>query len=266
VSTGFRARYGPWALVAGASEGIGAEFARRLAQRGLDLLLVARRNEPLADLAASVREEANVEVACVPFDLAHLDAEALRDLVGEREVGLVVYNAAQSLIGRFLDQPLADKLRTIDVNCRGPLLMAHELGTAMARRGRGGIILMSSLAAFQGSPMIASYAATKAYDLVLAEGLWDELRTAGVDVLACCAGSTRTPNWDRSRPRATTRMMEPGTVVEEALAALGRRPSVIPGRFNRFVTFVLHRLLPRRRAIRIMGDATRRLYGLSEHE
>jgi len=263
VSSDFRARYGPWALVAGASEGIGAAFARELAGRKLDLLLVARREAPLSDLAASLREEASVEVVCVPFDLAVLDAEALRDLVGEREVGLVVYNAAHSLVGRFLGQPLSDKLRTIDVNCRGPLVMAHELGGAMARRGRGGIILMSSMSGMQGSPIVASYAATKAYNLVLAEGLWDELCSSGVDVLACCAGPTRTPGWDRSQPQRKMRAMEPRVVVEEALAALGRRPSMIPGRLNRIVTFVLHRLLPRRTAIRIMGDATRRLYGMS---
>jgi short-subunit dehydrogenase len=195
-----------------------------------------------------------------------MGAAALRDLVGERAVGLVVYNAAESLVGRFLDQPLPDKLRTIDVNCRGPLVVAHELGTAMARRGRGGIILMSSMSGLQGSPIVASYAATKAYNLVLAEGLWDELREAGVDVLACCAGPTRTPGWDRSRPQRNMRTMEPRAVVDEALAALGRRPSVVPGRFNRIVAFVLHRLLSRRRVVRIMGDATRRLYGISGND
>ena len=104
------------------------------------------------------------------------------------------------MVGRFLDQSLDDKLRILDVNCRGPLILTHELGTAMAARRRGGILLMSSLAGFQGSPLVATYAATKAFNTVFAEGLWYELRREGVDVMACCAGATRTPAYEASKP------------------------------------------------------------------
>jgi short-subunit dehydrogenase len=257
----FRVRYGPWALVTGASEGIGESFARALATRGLDLLLVARRPEPLEALAVDLRAAHGVRVRTATADVARPDLLAVMDaLAGEEEVGLVVHNAAFSALGPFLDRPLDDLLKVIDVNCRAPLAMAHHLGRKMAARGRGGIVLMSSLAGGQGCPMVVSYAASKAFETVLAEGLWDELRPAGVDVLACRAGPTRTPSYEASRPRKKVPMMEPGPVVEEALAALGRKPVVVAGKLNRAVNFVMQRLLSRPAAIRFMGNSTRKMY------
>jgi short-subunit dehydrogenase len=258
----FRARYGPWALVTGASEGIGESFARALAARGLHLLLVARREGPLESLAAELRAAHAVQVRTASADVARPDLLAVLDgLAGDAEVGLLVHNAAFSALGPFLDRPLDDLMKVIDVNCRAPLAMAHHFARKMAPRGRGGILLMSSLAGGQGTPMVASYAASKAFEIVLAEGLWDELRPAGVDVLACRAGPTRTPSYEASRPRKKVPMMEPGPVVEEALAALGRQPVVVAGRLNRAVNFVMQRLLSRPAAIRFMGNSTRKMYG-----
>ena len=125
---------------------------------------------------------------------------------------------------KSVEQSIEDKLRVIDVNCRGPLILADLLGRPMAERRRGGILLMSSLAGTQGTPFVATYAATKAFNLVLAEGLWDELRESGVDVLACRAGATRTPAYEQSRPASQEApLMEPGPVVVEALNA-GTQP------------------------------------------
>ena len=254
----FADRYGPWAVIAGASVGLGAEFARQLAARGLRLVLVSRRADALAALAA----ELPVETRTVATDLASPDLAATLDAATrDLEVGLLVYNAAHSRIGPFLDQPIEDQLRTLDVNCRGPLLLAHHFGRAMRARGRGGIVLMTSLAATQGSPLIATYAATKAFTRILAEGLWDELGRANVDVVACRAGATRTPGFESSQPKGRTPLMEPAPVVRAALDALGRRPSVVPGALNRLAAFVLARLVPRRLAVRVMGRATRKLYG-----
>lgn len=258
----FRERYGPWALVAGASAGLGEAFARLLAARGLNVLLLARREETLARLAADLRRAHGVEVRTEAIDLARGDlAAAVERAAAGLEVGLLVYNAAHSAIGPFVERPLDEHLRVLDVNCRGPLALAHVLGGAMARRRRGGMVLMTSLAASQGNPLLASYAASKAFELVLAEGLWAELRGRGVDVLACRAGATRTPGYAASRPRRSVRLMEPEDVARQALDALGRGPSAVTGALNRVAAFALGRLLPRRASIRIMGRATRRLYG-----
>jgi short-subunit dehydrogenase len=262
--TDLRERYGAWALIAGASVGLGAEFARQLAAQKINLVLVARNAAALEALATELRA-GGVEVRTLAIDLADAQLDArLEEATRGLEIGLVVYNAAHSRIGPFLDQPLDEQLRTIDVNCRGPLVVAHRFGRAMRARGRGGIVIMTSLAASQGSPMIATYAATKAFDLVLAESLWEELAGAGVDVLACRAGATRTPAYEASKPVAPTPMMEPAPVVRAALAALGRAPSVVPGGFNRFAAFLLNRMMPRRFAIRTMGRATRKVYGLGK--
>jgi short-subunit dehydrogenase len=259
--TDFRARYGPWAIVTGASVGLGECFARALAARGLHLLLVARRREPLEALAADLRRKYPVEVRTEAADVGHPDLLQVLDRLAQgAEVGLVVHNAAFSAVGAFLDRPLADQLEVLDVNCRAPAMLAHHFGRQMVARGRGGILLVSSLAGGQGCPMVASYAASKAYEIVLAEGLWDELGPAGVDVLACRAGPTRTPSYEASRPKKKVPMMEPMPVVEEALAALGRKPVVIAGRLNRAVNFVMQRLLSRPAAIRFMGRHTRQMY------
>jgi hypothetical protein len=247
--------------VAGGSEGLGEAFARALAARGLHLLLLARRADPLERLAGELRARHGVEVRVASLDLARPDlGEAVAGLVEGLEVGLLVYDAAASAIGPFLARPLADHLRVVEVNCRGPLVLGHLLGADMARRGRGGLLFMASLAGGQGNPWLASYAASKAFEIVLAEGLWAELREGGVDVLACRAGAIRTPAFAASGPRAEVPLMAPEAVAEAALRALGRGPTVVAGGLNRLAAFLFARLLPRRLSIRIMGRATRRLY------
>jgi uncharacterized protein len=257
----FRERYGPWALVAGASAGLGEAFARRLASRGLHLLLLARRGDALETLGAELRARHGVEVRTAASDLGRADLlEVVTPLVAGAEVGLLVYNAAASAIGPFVDRPLSAQLAVLDVNCRAPLLLAHALGGPMARRGHGGLLFMASVAGGQGNPWLASYAASKAFDIVLAEGLWGELRERGVDVLAARAGATRTPGFAASKPRGRVPLMEPGEVAEQALAALGHGPTVVTGRLNKLAAFLFTRVLPRRAAIGVMGRATRRLY------
>jgi len=261
----FRDRYGPWALVAGGSLGMGAEYSRQLAAKGLNVCLVAEAPDPLESLARTLAAEHGVATRAAVVDLAATDVrdrivEATRDL----EIGFLVYNAAHSVVGRFLDVAIEEKLRMLDVNCRGPLLLADHFGRAMVARGRGGIVLMSSLSGFQGQAMVGTYAATKAFDLVLGESLWDELGDHGVDVLAFCPGATRTPAYLASQPRSTgvlsAPLMNPADTIAEALAALGRGPSAIAGRTNRLSAFVLHRALPRRTLVRFMSRVTREMY------
>lgn len=256
----FANRYGPWAIVAGASEGLGAAFARALAGLGLKLVLVARRPQLLEELAAALRERHHVEVRTLGVDLAAPEAARLIAETAEGlEVGLLVYNAAWSPIGRFVERSLDDQLRAVDVNVRTPTALAHHFGQAMARRGHGGLLLLSSLTAFQGSPFVATYGATKAYNLSLGEALWFELRESGVDVLAVCPGVTRTPGLLKASPQGGPGMIEPEQVVGEALAVLGRRPFLVPGSFNRVVSFVLRHLVPRRLTVSLMGNQTKKL-------
>jgi len=264
MTDGFKQRYGPWALVAGASDGLGATFGRAIAGRGLNVVLVARSADKLEALAQEIRTEHHVEVRPVVQDLGRSDLlDALETHTQDLDIGLVVYNAGLSIIGPFLDQPIEKHLEVLQVNCRGPLALAHRYARPMARRGRGGIVLMSSLAGFQGTALVASYSASKAFDMVLGEALWEELREQGVDVLSCCAGATRTPNYIASDPvhgRLKAPEMEPGDVVEEALASLGRRALVVAGVRNKLLGSVLHRLVPRSLAVRIMGASMRRMY------
>lgn len=261
----FASRYGPWAVVAGASEGIGASFSRKLATRGLNLVLVARRAGPLEELAAELRDAHGVEVRVRPLDLGAPDVVAgLRAATEGLDVGLLIYNAAYSPIGAFIDIEVEEHLKAVDVNVLGPLRVSHYFGRRLAERGRGGIILMSSMSGFQGTAMVANYAATKAYDMILAEGLWHELGQRGVDVLACIAGATLTPNYESSTDRIPSsglaRPMDPGDVTEQALRQLGRRPSGVSGRRNRLASVLLRRLLRRDAAIKMVSKETERMY------
>jgi hypothetical protein len=258
----FRARYGPFALVAGASEGLGAAFAHALAARGLDLVVVARRADVLEQTADELRKRHGVVVHAAAMDLATPEARpALAQVARDLEVGLVVYNAAHAPIGPFLEQDADELLRVVDVNARAPVWVTRTFAPPMVERGRGGIVLMASIAGAQGTPHVATYAASKAFEIVLAEGLWEELRGHGVDVLVSCAGAIATPGYARA---AKTRRRVPGTlapevVAERTLAALGRGPRVTPGFINALVAFVIGRLLPRRLAVAVMGASTRRV-------
>ncbi len=223
-SKGFLRLYGPWAVVAGASEGLGAAYAEALAERKLNLILIARRKELLEELASRLMDEYNVEICVLPLDLASPEAaETICQETEALEVRLLIYNAAFSAVGTFLNKPQEDHLKEVDTNIRTPLRLVYHFGTRMLAAGHGGIVLMTSLSAFQGSAYISNYSATKAFNLILAEGLWEEWRHNGVDVLACIAGAIRTPNYLASRPMRTGRFsdatLEPNEVVAETFAS-----------------------------------------------
>jgi uncharacterized protein len=260
----FSDHYGAWAVVAGASEGLGAAFATELAARGLNLFLVSRREALLADLGARLEKAHGIQVQTCALDLARPGAvEELAAQAASRDVGLLVYNAAFSAVGLFLERPLADHLLEVETNIRAPLALTYAFGQRFVARGRGGILLMSSLSAQQGSAYIANYAASKAYNQLLGEGLWEEWRQRGVDVLVCLAGAIATPNYAASQPGAgpAGQGMAPEQVAREAIAALGRGPLVIPGVSNRLAALVM-RTLPRRLAVRLMGRILTAMYGV----
>ncbi len=263
--TGFKQKYGPWALITGGASGIGAEFASQLAARGLNAALVDVQTEMMRAHAAKLKEKYDIETAAITIDIARPDfLKTIRRATAMMEIGLLVNNAAWGSVGELMNTDPEEMLRTVDTNCRAPLALAREFGPAMIERGRGGIIFLSSSSALQGSPIVANYAATKAYNLILAEALWDEMGPRGVDVLGLCPGATDTPAFRKSGAVIQNvpgmPFMQPGEVVAEALAALGARPGVIAGRKNRIASFVMTRLLSRAKAVTFMGQNTRKLY------
>lgn len=260
----FHQKYGPRALVAGASEGLGAAFCEELAKQHFDLVLVARREEPLKELASRLSAEFGIEITTIIGDLA--DPETLKNILQvmqSLDVGLLVYNAAFSAIGEFASLPIAQLNQSIDVNIRGPVTLVHGLVSTMRKR-TGGIVLMSSIAGNQGAPNVAVYGASKAYNTILGQSLARELKPRGIDVTVCCAGAIRTPGYQLANARQGKTGEAPGTlsakaVARTALNALGRKPFVIPGCINRIAVFVLGRLLPRRMATWLMAKATKKL-------
>ena len=187
----FQEKYGPWALVAGASEGIGRAFSLSLAKLGLHLILIARREERLVQFSEELKKEYHIDTLPLSRDLSTFGAvQRIGEVTADLAVGLVVYNAALSDTGPFLDRQPEMLARLVATNCTGPLLICRHFGEKMAERGRGGIILMSSMSGFQGTPYVAAYGASKAFNLVLAEGLGYELKSANVDCVSARVIST----------------------------------------------------------------------------
>jgi hypothetical protein len=256
----FKSKYGPWAIVAGASDGLGAAFAEELAKRGLNLILIARRLEKLEVLSNYLRKKYQIEIKYHSIDLA--DFAQTKDFVSRvgTNTGLLVYNAAYSPIDYFGNISEENLIRIVDVNIKAPLLLSKLVLPQMIEKGKGGIVLMSSLAGAQGSPKIATYAASKAFNAILAEGIWYELKNHGIDVIATCAGAITTPGYKNAQNTKDA----PGTlnankVAEKTLNALGKGPTIVPGLTNKMARFFMGRLFPRKLAISIMGNNTKYL-------
>ncbi|HUI93124.1 MAG TPA: SDR family NAD(P)-dependent oxidoreductase [Chitinivibrionales bacterium] len=255
----FREKYGPWAVVAGASEGLGAAFAEECARRGLKVVLAARSRDKLASVQTSLSEKYKTECRVLALDLSEPDAAASLDRqTALLDTGLFIYNAALSLLGPYFIFPEDQHRATMATNCATPALCAYRFGKRLRERGKGGIVLMSSMAGFQGGPFLAHYAATKAYCTVLAEGLSRECAADNVDVLACCAGAVATPGYLRANGGKTSFMvMKPAAVARKALDNIHRRGVYIPGIFNKCGAFVLQKLLPRSLAVSVMEHSVR---------
>src|SRR5215831_8276979 len=253
----FAERYGPWAVVTGASDGIGRDFARRLAEAGVHLVLVARRSEVLEAFATELEGIHGVSTRVLTLDLARPEsAEALVSATADLDVGLLVAAAGFGTSGPFLESDLTRELEMLQVNCASVAALSHHFGRRFAQRRRGGIVLMSSLLAFQGVPGSADYAATKAYVQSLAEGLHVELAPVGVDVLACAPGPVKSGFEARSGMRYTA-AVPVSSVGGATLAALGRRTTVRPGWLSKALELALALLLSRWARVRMMGRVMR---------
>ena len=242
----YREKYGEWALVTGASAGIGLEFARALAREGMSIVLTARREDRLNALAAELKQKHHVDTRVVAVDLAAADgADRLADAVADLPIAFLVNNAGFGYAGRF-DKLTTDRLRSmVVVNCVVPVVLTSRILPAMVKRGRGAVIIVGSVAGRQPLPLHAVYSATKGFDLLFGEGLWGELRGTGVDALVIEPGPTQTEFQSVAGESVGPDHGEPvENVVRVALDALGKHPSVISGWFN-WVRANALRIVPR---------------------
>jgi short-subunit dehydrogenase len=270
----FPARYGPWALVAGASEGVGAAFAEELARRGLNVVLVARRRAALADVAAGIIARTGRETRTLPVDLARPGAAgAVAAATEDLDIGFLVYCAgADPNFEPFLDHSVATAEAMVQRNCMVPMQLCHHFAPAMVQRQSGGIVIFGSGAGLVGGPNMVAYGATKAFDMVFAEALWSELHDKGVDVLGVILGKTDTPALRRlehrrgligsedERPPDTTTVDE---VIREAFDNLASGPTWIVGEQMRAAARMLGSLT-RNEAVRLMTQASAAAMGSGE--
>jgi short-subunit dehydrogenase len=260
----WRSKYGPWAVVTGASDGIGRAIAICLAEAGLNLVMVARRRDAIGALAAELEQAHHVKAIIVAVDLGQRAAvETIVSATEDIEVGLLAAIAGFGTSGQFTDSPIDHELDMVDVNCRAVVELSHHFARRFAVQRRGGLVLMSSLLAFQGVPRAATYAATKAFIQTFAEGLRLELSGAGVDVVASAPGPVRSGFEARADMRMSA-AASPLVVARGTLDALGRRTTVRPGFLSKFLEASLLPLprLARSRIMRVvMGGMTRHQYG-----
>ncbi|MEB4211264.1 SDR family NAD(P)-dependent oxidoreductase [Mycobacterium sp. 94-17] len=261
----FATKYGPWALVAGASDGVGAAFAEGLAQRGVDVVLLARRQAVLDRVAADIAAKTSAQTRAVAIDLAQPGAAAaVAAATGDLEIGMLVYCAgADPNFAPFLDNSLEAAEAMVQRNCMVPMQLCHHFAPAMAERGRGGIVIFGSGAGLAGGPNMVAYGASKAFDMVLAEALWAELHGKGVDVLGLILGKTDTPalrEVEYSRGQIGSRDEAPqdagavSEVIAEAFENLGNGPTLMVGDTMRAAAQLLASL-SRNQAVQLFTQA-----------
>jgi uncharacterized protein len=269
----FAERYGPWAVVAGASDGVGAAFAEGLAERGVNVVLLARRQAVLDQVAASIESRTGVETRTLAVDLADYGSSSVvAEATADLDVGFLVYCAGADPDFRpFLDNPVSVAEAMIQRNCTLPVQLCHHFAPAMVGRGSGGIVVFGSGAGFVGAPNMVAYGASKAFDMVFAEALWGELHDKGVDVLGLILGKTDTPalrKLERERgvitedgsPRDAATVEE---VVAEAFDNLANGPTHLVGDTMRAGMQMLTSL-PRNDAVQLMIAASAAAMGPPE--
>jgi len=254
-------KYGPWAVVTGATLGIGRAFVEQLAKDGFNIVAVARSEEKLDSVVRHITAHYGIEARAIMSDLSDADAaDTLYHATKDLDVGLVIPNAGQQITGAFTEVDLEDHETLVRLNVLAPVAIARRYGNVMAKNRRGGILLVSSLFAYQGIPYVANYAASKAYVLTLGEALSVELKSKGVDVTVLCPGLTKTPMTDtmpvdfRKLPMLS---MSPERAAKIGLNALGRKATVVAGFSNKFYAWQ-NRLIPRSFPVRLFGALIKR--------
>lgn len=261
----FADKYGPWALVAGASDGVGAALADGLAERGVNAVLLARRKSLLDEVAEGIESRHGVQTRTLAIDLAaETAALQITAATGDLQIGFLAYCAgADPDYEPFLSSPLTAAEAMVQRNCVVPMRLCHHFAGPMVARGRGGIVLFGSGAGFAGAPNIAAYGASKAFDMVFAEALWAELHDTGVDVIGLILGKTDTPAQralEHKRgvlPSTQARPADSATVEEvvgEAFDNLENGPTVLVGDVMKAAAQILG-TLSRRQAVELLTAA-----------
>ncbi len=242
--TRIKEKYGPWALVTGASSGIGKELAQRLAETGLHLVLTARRKALLQELSSALGQEYGIETRVIEADIA--EQKGIDTIITQSnalDIGLVVLAAGFGTSGEFFKSAVENEQSMLRVNCEALMLMSHHFSGIFKVKQGGGLILLSSIVGFHGAPYMAHYAATKAYVQSLGEGLAHELKPYGVDVLNVAPG----PVQSGFEKRAAVNMelaMNTSEIGVPILKALGRKSTVFPGKISKLMTYS-SRIFPR---------------------
>jgi uncharacterized protein len=261
----FTSKYGPWALVAGASDGVGAAFAEGIAERGVNVVLVARRQAVLDEVAAGIADRTGAQTRALSIDLAEPDAASqVAKATADLDIGFLVYCAgADPNFKPFLANSIETAEAMVHRNCMVPMQLCHHFAPTMVQRGSGGIVLFGSGAGLAGGPNMVAYGATKAFDMVFTEALWSELHDKGVDVLGLILGKTNTPalrRLEHSRGHLSSEDMTPpdadsvDQVIAEAFENLSNGPTLMVGEMMRAVVPMLASL-SRNEAVKLMTQA-----------
>lgn len=255
-------QYGPWALVTGASSGIGLELARQMAEAGFNIIINGRDEEKLAVLQKELGTGNKLEIIRVAADLA-TDAgiQSIIKASQDLDIGLLLHSAGFGTAGLFPEIPLDKEINMVQVNVEAVITLSHFFIRKWKEKRKGGIIFLSSLVAFQGVPFSANYAATKAYIQSFAEALSIELKPYSIDVLSAAPGPVASGFGTRADMQMGKAML-PSEIGVPILKALGRQASVVPGLLSKVLVYSL-RTVPRRLKTRIMYKV---MYGFTRHQ
>lgn len=267
----FATKYGPWALVCGASDGVGAAFAEGIAERGVNVVLLARRQAVLDEVAAGISSRSGVQTRTLAIDLAGHDAtSAIAAATEDLDIGFLVYCAgADPNFEPFLANSIATAEAMVHRNCVVPMQLCHHFAPPMVQRGHGGIVLFGSGAGLAGGPNMVAYGATKAFDMVFAEALWTELHDKGIDVLGLILGKTNTPalrRLEHSRGVLSSENEAPpdaagvDQVISEAFENLSNGPTLMVGDMMRAAEQILSSVT-RNEAVNFMIQAQAAVMG-----
>ncbi len=258
----FKAKYGPWALVTGASSGIGKALCKQLAAKGMDIILSGRNTATLLPLSDSLEEEYDITTEEVVADVSSIpEVYQLVETIRDIPIGLFVASAGFGTSGLFKDADLENEIKMLKVNSLALMMLTHFFARKFAEQKRGGIILMSSIVGFQGTPNAAHYGATKAYVQSLGEGLYHELKPYGVDVIAAAPGPVNT-GFAKVANMKMGNALSPEEVAPAIVKALGKRATVFPGKLTKLLVFGL-RTVPRWGKVRIMKMVMK---GMTKHQ